>query len=150
MVYCLLISAFNTCCCKLYLYHDTHFCYLRKIDCSSKVTDLVWLYRLHSKPHTGNDLTHVNGDIYIILAYIAINERQYNFDHGGPSKWYRRDKVFGITFIRYAQCQYIWKPNNLTVFGSKKPKVFRQDRNICIHRTTEINITWKSLKIPKG
>ena len=33
----------------------------------------------------------------------------------------------GIIFITYAQCQNIWKPNKIKIFGSKKNKGTKQD-----------------------
>jgi len=39
----------------------------------------------------------------------------------------KRHDVSAITFIRYAQCQKIGKPNNFKVFGTLKTKGTKQD-----------------------
>ena len=40
----------------------------------------------------------------------------------------------GITFIRYPHGQKIGKPNNLTVFGSKKTKGPKQENQLMLSR----------------
>ena len=60
----------------------------------------------------------------IYTACFQIEKRRYQIVYA--------PRVSRITFIRYAQSQSIWKPNNFKIFGSKKTKGPNEEINIVL------------------
>ena len=59
---------------------------------------------------------------YVPLTIICFSKKNTTVD---IISWYAR-RVSGITFIKYAQSQNIWTPNDLKVFQIKKTKEPKQ------------------------